>query len=91
MQGKEHNAEYYYLLGLKEYKNGYYNDAENNFQKAIILKNEKYPAALFYLGHTYLKQSKYEGDDFYNKAKAYFGKAKDLGHRYAEKRLKKMK
>jgi len=80
--GKKHDASYYYLLALKEYKNGYYTDAVNNLTQAIQFKNGKFPAALFYLGHTYLKQGNTE------KAKDCFEKAVALGHKNAEKSLK---
>jgi tetratricopeptide (TPR) repeat protein len=85
--GRKHDASYYYLLALKDYKNEYYRDAEQNFIRAIDERNGKYPAALFYLGHTYLKQHKSKGDDFFNKAKECFEKAKALGHQNAKKRL----
>lgn len=88
--GFTHNPSYYYLQGLKEYKNGFYQDAELYFKKAIEIKNGKYPAALFYLGHTYLKQSESKEDNAYKKAKENFKKASDLGHKYAAKRLQFM-
>jgi tetratricopeptide (TPR) repeat protein len=86
----DYNASYYYLLALKEYKNGYYSDAEANLKEAIKRRNNNYPAAWFYLGHTYLKQSKTKDDDFYNKAIKCFEKAKALGHKYAKRRLEIM-
>jgi TolA-binding protein len=85
--GKKHDASYYYLLALKDYKNKCYKDAEQNFIQAIDVRNGKYPAALFYLGHTYLKQSKNKGDDFFNKAKECFEKASKLEHKYAIRQL----
>lgn len=88
--GRKHDADYYYMLALKEYKNQYYLDAEELFQKAIEMKNGSYPAALFYLGHTYLKQSNIPEDEYYNKALACFKQAKDLGHKYAARRLEIM-
>ena len=57
---------------------------------AIEMKNGSYPAALFYLGHTYLKQSNIPEDEYYNKALACFKQAKDLGHKYAARRLEIM-
>jgi TolA-binding protein len=80
----KHDASYYYLLALKEYKDEHYKTAEQYFIKAIELRKDKYPAALFYLGHTHLKQGNKE------KAIECFKKAAKLGHKYAARRLKSM-